>query len=281
MAHYLPPAIMRFFLPRKELLVKKPILKRKMPPYHGVAQFVQSLKEYDHPITEPTPTPKELRVKRVKRQKEERASRLSLHIGKWDPKEPEKQEVMTGDAYKTLFVARLAYDVSEDDLKYEFEYYGNVVKSVVIQNSKKKKSRGYAFVEFERSKDLKEAYKDADGRKINNKRILVDVERGRTVKNWKPRRLGGGLGGTRIGGKEVNQKFSGRDPPRTPAGGSSSSYRGSSRREPPRSSYGGGGDRRGGGGSSSGSYRGSGGGDRRGGGDRDRDRGGGDRDRRR
>ena len=27
------------------------------------------------------------------------------------------------------------------------------------------------------------------------KRILVDVERGRTVRGWKPRRLGGGLGG--------------------------------------------------------------------------------------
>jgi len=26
---------------------------------------------------------------------------------------------------------------------------------------------------------------------------LVDVERGRTVKGWKPRRLGGGLGSTR------------------------------------------------------------------------------------
>lgn len=30
---------------------------------------------------------------------------------------------------------------------------------------------------------------------ILGKRILVDVERGRTVRGWKPRRLGGGLGG--------------------------------------------------------------------------------------
>ena len=69
------------------------------------------------------------------------------------------------------------------------------------------------------------------------RRILVDVERGRTVKNWKPRRLGkimslfvvvggsfgggrgvifflfltgGGLGGTRIGADSENQRFSGR-----------------------------------------------------------------------
>lgn len=42
------------------------------------------------------------------------------------------------------------------------------------------------------------AYKDADGMKLLGRRILVDVERGRTVKNWKPRRLGGGLGNARV-----------------------------------------------------------------------------------
>ena len=34
------------------------------------------------------------------------------------------------------------------------------------------------------------AYKHADGRKIDGRRVLVDVERGRTVKGWRPRRLG-------------------------------------------------------------------------------------------
>jgi hypothetical protein len=33
-----------------------------------------------------------------------------------------------------------------------------------------------------RVQDMKEAFKDADGRKLNNRRIVVDVERGRTVK---------------------------------------------------------------------------------------------------
>ena len=67
----------------------------------------------------------------------------------------------------------------------------------------------YGFVQFESSKDLKEAYNDADGRKIAGRRILVDVERGRTVPNWLPRRLGGGLGGTRNGGKDQNVRYSG------------------------------------------------------------------------
>jgi len=46
------------------------------------------------------------------------------------------------------------------------------------------KSRGYAFIEFEHKKDMKEAYKQADGRKIEGRRVVVDVERGRTVENW-------------------------------------------------------------------------------------------------
>lgn len=29
------------------------------------------------------------------------------------------------------------------------------------------------------------AYKRGDGRKIDGRRVLVDVERGRTVRNWK------------------------------------------------------------------------------------------------
>ena len=34
------------------------------------------------------------------------------------------------------------------------------------------------------------AYKHADGKKIDSRRVLVDVERSRTVKGWRPRRLG-------------------------------------------------------------------------------------------
>lgn len=57
---------------------------------------------------------------------------------------------------------------------------------------------------------LTAAYKQADGRKIDGRRVLVDVERGRTVPNWRPRRLGGGLGTTRVGGEDVNQRHSTR-----------------------------------------------------------------------
>lgn len=55
------------------------------------------------------------------------------------------------------------------------------------------------------------AYKYADGKRIDDRRVVVDVERGRTVKGWKPRRLGGGRGGRKTGATD----------PATPAGGAS------------------------------------------------------------
>jgi len=190
---------------------KDPLPKRVLPHYHGISDFVPRLFV---PVPDPVKhaTPQETKEKRKRKREEKAVERLKRQLAKWDPKKEETHK--TKDAYKTLFVARLNYDVSEEDLKKEFEFYG-AVKNVKIMKDKKGKSRGYAFVEFESSKDLKEAYKDADGRKINGRRILVDVERGRTVKDWKPRRLGGGLGATRAIG--AVQKFSGREPPATSA----------------------------------------------------------------
>eukprot|EP01023_Acetabularia_acetabulum_P032935 TRINITY_DN30791_c0_g1_i1.p3 TRINITY_DN30791_c0_g1~~TRINITY_DN30791_c0_g1_i1.p3 ORF type:complete len:274 (-),score=58.95 TRINITY_DN30791_c0_g1_i1:1030-1851(-) len=85
--------------------------------------------------------------------------------------------------------------MTEKKLSKELTEFGPI-RRVRIVKDKKDRTRGYAFIEFEHKSDLKVAYKMADGRKIDGKRILVDVERGRTVPGWKPRRLGGGLGGT-------------------------------------------------------------------------------------
>lgn len=108
---------------------------------------------------------------------------------------PQDDEEICGDPYKTLFVGRLPHDVTERDLVREFDLYGPIERVRLVTDHKTGASRGYAFVVYERERDMKAAYKDADGLKMKGKRVLIDVERGRTVKGWKPRRLGGGLGG--------------------------------------------------------------------------------------
>ncbi|XP_042460123.1 protein FAR-RED IMPAIRED RESPONSE 1-like [Zingiber officinale] len=50
--------------------------------------------------------------------------------------------------------------------------------------------------------------KETDGKKLDYRRVLMDDEHGKTVPNWRPRRLGGGLGTTRTGSEEFTQKHS-------------------------------------------------------------------------
>mmetsp|Transcript_31780 Transcript_31780/g.46742 ORF Transcript_31780/g.46742 Transcript_31780/m.46742 type:complete len:438 (+) Transcript_31780:169-1482(+) len=138
------------------------------------------------------------------------------------------------NCYNTLFVGRLAYEVTERKLLREFESFGPVKDLKIVYdetggNSNEdgvagggdgtKKSRGYAFVEYEHEDDMKRAYRNADGMRVEGRCVIVDVERGHTVLNWCPRRLGGGLGGTRIGGKDKNVTVPGRFDPSKPQGG--------------------------------------------------------------
>ena len=110
-------------------------------------------------------------------------------------------QIRMGDPYKTLFVARMAYETTETTLMQAFEQFGPIKSCKVVRDTKTGKPRGYGFIEFEHERDMKTAYKQGDGRKIDGRRVLVDVERGRTVLKWRPRRLGGGLGSMRVGGK--------------------------------------------------------------------------------
>ncbi|KAJ6831294.1 sorting nexin 1-like [Iris pallida] len=74
----------------------------------------------------------------------------------------------------------------EEEVK-EIALEGNQVR--LVTDKETNKPRGYAFIEYMHTRDMKIAYKQADGRKLDNRRVFVDVERGRTVLNWRPRRF--------------------------------------------------------------------------------------------
>ncbi|GFZ15405.1 U1 small nuclear ribonucleoprotein-70K [Actinidia rufa] len=82
----------------------------------------------------------------------------------------------------------------------------------LVTDNETNKPRGYAFIEYLHTWDMKAAYRQvdgkkldnrrvlvdaaayrqADGKKLDNRRVLMDVEHGRTVPNWRPCKLGGG-----------------------------------------------------------------------------------------
>jgi len=185
----MPPALLQLFTPRPALEFKPPPPREARPKLSGIAEFADLFTPRDQlPKIEKEETPREKKSRLRKQKAEEHKKVLEERAKSWDPKSNPKA---TKDAYKTLFVARLSYDVDEEDLREEFERYGDVRDHVkLVRNIHDGKSRGYAFIEFESSQDLKEAFKYADGKSIKGRRILVDVERGRTVPGWKPRKLG-------------------------------------------------------------------------------------------
>ncbi|MCJ1325161.1 hypothetical protein MMC10_001823 [Thelotrema lepadinum] len=209
MTDKLPHNLLALFAPRPALRYLPPSdhapENRKTHKISGVAAFMSEFEDYgkmDYETTESWFEKKE-RIKAEKREKQK-----ELQNDDYEGYKPAEDPQVRGDPYKTLFVARLSYDVKEIDLEKEFGRYGPIERiRVVTDNSpdvkedgtkkkkKKKPNRGYAFIVYEREKDMKAAYKETDGIRIKDRKVLVDVERERIVKNWKPRRLGGGLGG--------------------------------------------------------------------------------------
>ncbi|KAF2198469.1 RNA-binding domain-containing protein [Delitschia confertaspora ATCC 74209] len=204
MTDKLGPLLLPLFAPRSQLLWA-PHMDHAPEDRHtanidGVGQYLQALKEYKDPEGY-VPTESWLeRRDRIKMEKKEKQEKLVTEgVKEYKPTEDPN---IKGDAFKTLFVARLSYDVDNKDLEREFGRYGPIEHIRIVRNiaakpddPPKKRERGYAFIVFEREKDMKAAYKETDGIRIKDRRCLVDVERGRTVSGWRPRRYGGGLGG--------------------------------------------------------------------------------------
>ncbi|KAK4698615.1 U1 small nuclear ribonucleoprotein 70kDa, partial [Phenoliferia sp. Uapishka_3] len=183
--HLLPPNLLKLFAPRPALPYLKPTgrdpdlpLKSlaRQPPALGVAETLRLIrdereakeaKEVEEGTLAKeegededgkkglfTLTAQEEFKRRVDDRKKRHVENLEKGIKDYDPQEDEEA---VGDPYKTLFVGRLPYACSEADLRREFEMYGPLERIRVVRN-KDGKSRGYAFLVYEREKDMKGAF---------------------------------------------------------------------------------------------------------------------------
>eukprot|EP00933_Yihiella_yeosuensis_P069434 TRINITY_DN7597_c0_g1_i2.p1 TRINITY_DN7597_c0_g1~~TRINITY_DN7597_c0_g1_i2.p1 ORF type:complete len:371 (+),score=118.34 TRINITY_DN7597_c0_g1_i2:57-1115(+) len=194
-AQGLPAHILALFTPRPPPQHLPPPVEKKKIKLGGCAEFVEFFSTDPPPEKEPWESPLERKARRHQEKVQAHKDAQKEIIAKYDP---HKDENTSGDPFKTLFVGRISYDTTEKKLKREFEVFGSIKKTRMVYDQKGK-PRGYAFIEFEHERDLKNAYKQGDGKKIDGRRVMVDVERGRTVEGWLPRRLGGGRGPGRVG----------------------------------------------------------------------------------
>lgn len=128
--------------------------------------------------------------------------KFSNDLKTWNPL---NDPLIKGNAYNTIFIGRLSYEIDEIQLQQKFQTFGKIIRVRIVKDKISNKSKGYAFIEFEKEMNARDAAKEMNGVEINGRKILIDYERGRTSRNWKPRRLGGGLGG-RIDMKKKKEK---------------------------------------------------------------------------
>ncbi|CAP68813.1 uncharacterized protein PODANS_7_7800 [Podospora anserina S mat+] len=167
MTDRLPPNLLALFTPRPPLRWVPPCDKapeqRKTATISGVADFLPAMEEYKEIPYTPTESWLEARD-RKQREKKEALEKL-LTEGPLNYK-PNEDPNIRGDAFKTLIVARLDYNADEKDLEREFGRFGPIERSKQIRivrdthahekpNKKPKPHRGYAFVVYEREKDMR------------------------------------------------------------------------------------------------------------------------------
>jgi len=194
----IPPHLRATFVPNPPLKPLPPKKYKRKSAWNGMSNYMHLFE-----TTPPPPREKKLTPKEAKQAKQ--AEKIKQHQKELEPKVEEyrKQQLESKGEYKgmncyhTLFLGRLAYEVTERKLLREMESFGPVKDIQIVKDAETKKSKGYAFVEYENEEDMKRAYRAADGMMMENRHIVADVERGHTVPTWLPRRLGGGLGGTR------------------------------------------------------------------------------------
>ncbi|KAI0077255.1 hypothetical protein K474DRAFT_1596364 [Panus rudis PR-1116 ss-1] len=168
--HLLPPNLLKLFAPRPPLPYSRPLdrdIDRVRPKnVEGVGQLLARLREdkTQGMLTsgegeameegeEPGYTHAEETKRAIHREERKRKKQEEFKVAK-DSYKPADDPQAVGDPYKTLFIARLHKSATEADLRREFEGFGPIERVRIVRD-KKGRSRGYAFIVFERERDMK------------------------------------------------------------------------------------------------------------------------------
>lgn len=72
-----------------------------------------------------------------------------------------------------IFVAKLDYGVTQEDLKSAFEQFGRVNKVSIAMDKETGRSKGFAFIEMQNESEAAEAIQSLDGSTMNGRQIAV------------------------------------------------------------------------------------------------------------
>ena len=163
MTAQLPPQLLALFQPRPPIHYKAPLddspeqKGTKKSQISGLAAFLPLLDDSkDDDDYEPT----ESWLQKRDRERLEKKQRIvEMQKDDFGGFKPDQDPKIKGDALKTLYVGRLSYDAKESDLEREFGRFGPIERIRIVKDDTsgkgKKAHRGYAFIVYERERDMK------------------------------------------------------------------------------------------------------------------------------
>jgi cold-inducible RNA-binding protein len=91
-----------------------------------------------------------------------------------------------------IFVAKLNFDTTSEDLQAAFDAFGEVSSAKVIMDRETGRSKGFGFVEMPNDQEGNNAIENLDGTELDGREIVV--------KKARPKEEGSGRGGFNRGG---------------------------------------------------------------------------------
>jgi len=95
-----------------------------------------------------------------------------------------------------IYVGNLSYDVTEDELRKEFEAYGQVSSVSIMKDRYSGQSKGFGFVEMPTLSEGQAAINGLNGKKVKERVLTVNGARSKTdSRGGGGRSFGGNKGG--------------------------------------------------------------------------------------
>jgi RNA recognition motif-containing protein len=83
------------------------------------------------------------------------------------------------DDSMNIYVGNLSFQMTEEDLRTEFEKFGKVNKASIIKDKLSGRSKGFGFVEMPNLEEAEAAIKKLDGTPIKGRNLKVNEARPR------------------------------------------------------------------------------------------------------
>ncbi len=96
-----------------------------------------------------------------------------------------------------IYVGNLSYKVNEEELKQEFEAFGEVESAKIIQDMYSGRSRGFGFVEMPTKTEAESAIEGLNGKEMKGRELKVSEAKPRSERGRHGNRGGGRGGGSR------------------------------------------------------------------------------------